>query len=69
MSPPVIGYAGMTHLGLCSGIAAASKGFAVVGYHGEADLIAAIDEGALPVVEPELDGMFAANRERADVQR
>ncbi len=64
MTSPVIGYAGMTHLGLCSGIAAASKGFAVVGYHGEADLIAAIDKSALPVVEPGLDKMFAANRER-----
>ncbi len=64
MNSPVIGYAGMTHLGLCSGIAAASKGFAVVGYHGDADLIAAIESGELPVVEPELDRMFAANRER-----
>jgi UDPglucose 6-dehydrogenase len=64
MSLPVIGYAGMTHLGLCSGIAAASKGFAVVGYHNDAELIAAIDGGELPVVEPELDAMFAANRER-----
>ncbi len=64
MNPPVIGYAGMTHLGLCSGIAAASKGFAVVGYHNDAELIAAIEVGKLPVVEPELDGMFAANRER-----
>ena len=64
MSSPVIGYAGMTHLGLCSGIAAASRGFAVVGYHGDKDLIAAIEGGELPVVEPDLDGMFAANRER-----
>lgn len=64
MSLPVIGYAGMTHLGLCSGIAAASKGFSVVGYHGDKGLIAAIENGDLPVVEPELDEMLAANRER-----
>ncbi len=64
MSLPVIGYAGMTHLGLCSGIAAASKGFSVVGYHNNAELIAAIDKGELQVVEPGLDEMFAANRER-----
>jgi UDPglucose 6-dehydrogenase len=64
MSAPVIGYAGMTHLGLCSGIAAASKGFSVVGYHGDAELIAAIEAGKLPVVESELDEMFAANCER-----
>ncbi len=64
MNPPVIGYAGMTHLGLCSGIAAASKGFSVVGYHGDAELITAIEGGELPVVEPELDGMFTASRKR-----
>ena len=64
MNLPVIGYAGMTHLGLCSGIAAASKGFAVVGYHGDAELVAAIEGGELPVVEPDLDEMFAANRKR-----
>ncbi len=64
MNLPVIGYAGMTHLGLWSGIAAASKGFSVVGYHNDVELIAAIDKGELPVVEPGLDGMFAANRER-----
>ena len=64
MSLPVIGYAGMTHLGLCSGIAAASKGFNVVGYHNDAELIAAIENGGLPVVEPELDAMFATNHER-----
>ena len=50
MSSPVIGYAGMTHLGLCSGIAAASKGFAVVGYHNDAELIAAIEGCELPVM-------------------
>ena len=64
MSSPVIGYAGMTHLGLCSGIAAASKGFAVVGYHNDAELIAAIEGCELSVMEPGLDGMLAANRER-----
>ena len=64
MNLPVIGYAGMTHLGLCSGIAAASKGFSVVGYHNNAEIIAAIDKGELPVVEPGLDEIFAANRER-----
>jgi UDPglucose 6-dehydrogenase len=64
MSSPVIGYAGMTHLGLCSGIAAASKGFAVVGYHNDAELVAAIEGCELSVMEPGLDGMLAANRER-----
>ena len=29
---PTIGFAGLTHLGLCSAVTAASKGFQVVGY-------------------------------------
>ena len=64
MSGPVIGYAGLTHLGICSGVGAASKGFDVVGFHNDADLVAAIDGGSLPVVEPDLDALFAANRGR-----
>jgi UDPglucose 6-dehydrogenase len=33
MSAPIIGFAGMTHLGLNSAAAAAARGFDVVGYH------------------------------------
>ncbi len=33
MSAPVVGFAGMTHLGLNSAAAAAARGFAVVAYH------------------------------------
>ena len=50
-APPVIAYAGMTHLGLCSAIAAASKGFVTLGFDPDADLVARLDAGRLPVVE------------------
>jgi UDPglucose 6-dehydrogenase len=59
-----IGYAGMTHLGLVSGIAAAARGFETVCYDADEDRIAALQRSALPVVEPDLPELLAANRGR-----
>jgi UDPglucose 6-dehydrogenase len=64
MTSPVIGYAGMTHLGLCSAIAAASKGFVTVGFDTDSALIGRLEAGELPVVEPDLDGLLRENRVR-----
>lgn len=64
MSTPIIGFAGLTHLGLCSAAAAASKGFQVVGWHDDADLVKAIDHGELPINEPGLEELIAACRDR-----
>lgn len=61
---PTIGYAGMTHLGLCSSIAAASKGFATLGFDADAVLVGRLDAGQLPVVEPGLDDLLRDNRSR-----
>jgi UDPglucose 6-dehydrogenase len=55
MSAPVIGFAGLTHLGLVSALAVASKGFRVVGYDSDAARVREIAAGSLPVVEPGLD--------------
>src|SRR5258708_34467083 len=55
MSAPVIGFAGLTHLGLVSALAVASKGFRVVGYDSDAARVRDIAAGSLPVVEPGLD--------------
>lgn len=64
MSLPAVGYVGMTHLGLCSSIAAASKGFDTLCFDPQADLIGKLDAGQLPVVEPELDDLLRDNRAR-----
>jgi UDPglucose 6-dehydrogenase len=64
MSKPRVAYAGMTHLGLCSAIAAASKGFATLGFDTDAALAARLEPGNLPVVEPGLDDLLRANRAR-----
>jgi len=61
---PTIGYAGMTHLGLCSAIAAASKGFATLGFDQDNRLIGRLGSAQLPVVEPELDDLMRLNRAR-----
>jgi UDPglucose 6-dehydrogenase len=61
---PTVAYAGMTHLGLCSAVASASKGFTTVGFDLDAALVANLDTGQLPVVEPDLDTVLRENRSR-----
>jgi UDPglucose 6-dehydrogenase len=64
MTAPVIGFAGMTHLGLVSGVCAAEKGFAVRCFDPDATRIAALSKGVLPVSEPQLDDLVARNATR-----
>src|SRR5260370_5171363 len=59
MTGPVIGFAGMTHLGLNSAVASAERGFNVICFDSDAGRIAALNEGRQPVVVPQLPGMFA----------
>jgi UDPglucose 6-dehydrogenase len=61
---PRIAYAGMTHLGLCSGIAAASKGFETVCFDPDAARIATLQAGNLPVIEPNLPELLDMHRAR-----
>ena len=61
MSAPRIAYAGMTHLGLCSAIASASKGFNTLGFDPDSRLTTSLKPGHLPVNEPDLDGLLEKN--------
>jgi UDPglucose 6-dehydrogenase len=61
---PTIGFVGMTHLGLCSAVAAASKGFSTIGFDSDPELVRRLDAGQLPVVEPDLDNLLRAHRAR-----
>jgi UDPglucose 6-dehydrogenase len=63
MSRPVVGFAGMTHLGLVSAAAAANAGFEVVAF-GEPDVVASIERGELPVLEPNLPETIARSCSR-----
>lgn len=64
MKKPVIGFAGMTHLGLNSAVAVADLGFGVIGFAETDDEAARLQRGELPVMEPDLPEMLAANRDR-----
>jgi UDPglucose 6-dehydrogenase len=64
ISNPVIGFAGLTHLGLNSAAASAARGFEVVGYHDDAALVEQLNSGVPHVTEPGLPEMMAANHER-----
>jgi UDPglucose 6-dehydrogenase len=60
----LVGFAGMTHLGIVSAVATAARGFSVLGYDSHRDLIARLQSGTMPVVEPELDALAAEHWER-----
>jgi UDPglucose 6-dehydrogenase len=62
MTIPIIGYAGMTHLGLNSAVAAADKGYEVVCYDPDSLLVSALSRGELPITEPNLPELLLKNR-------
>ncbi|MGZ5172188.1 MAG: nucleotide sugar dehydrogenase [Burkholderiales bacterium] len=64
MSRPVIGFAGMTHLGINYAAASAARGFSTVCFESDAELIGNLQAGRLPVVEPGLPELIAHNRKR-----
>ena len=54
MSRILVGFAGMTHLGVNSAAAALARGFRVVGYDADREVIEGLRRGDPPVVEPGL---------------
>ena len=64
MNKPVIGFAGMTHLGLVSSVAGAEKGFKVVCFDPDQERIEALRGQELPVLEPDLPELLINNQER-----
>lgn len=63
-SDGAVGFAGLSHLGIVSSIVAAAKGFSVVGWDLDADLVSQVQSGSLPIVEPGLDDLLAEHREQ-----
>jgi UDPglucose 6-dehydrogenase len=57
----LVGFAGMTHLGVTSAAATAARGFRVLGYDADASLVARLRVRELPVVEPDLEALLAAH--------
>jgi len=62
MSAPVIGFAGMTHLGINSAAACAGRGFRTFCYDPDGKAIDRLAAGSVPVVEP---GLLELLRENA----
>jgi UDPglucose 6-dehydrogenase len=60
----MIGYAGLSHLGLISSTVAASKGFDVIGFDEDAALVTRLNAGDIEIVEPGLPELLAAQRDR-----
>ena len=64
MTKPRVAFAGMTHLGIVSTAAIASKGFETIGYDSNVALIDALRDHRSPVAEPGLEEMLRANGSR-----
>ena len=60
----MIGFAGLSHLGIVSSIAAAAKGVDVIAYDPDPLLCERLTRGELPVLEPGLPELLAASRSR-----
>lgn len=61
---PVIGIAGMTHLGLNTAAAIADRGFATLCFDSRAETIDMLRGGTLPVFEPDLPDLYQRNASR-----
>lgn len=60
----MIGFAGLSHLGIVSSIATASKGYRVIAYDQRSDLCGDLALERLPILEPGLPELLAASRTR-----
>jgi UDPglucose 6-dehydrogenase len=61
---PVVGFVGMTHLGLVSASAVASAGFDTICFDRDETLVANLQKRVLPLVEPDLPELIASNGAR-----
>jgi UDPglucose 6-dehydrogenase len=64
MKKPVVGFAGMTHLGLISASGVAGGGFETVCFDSDKTLIRRLRAGDWPVIEPDLDELIRSNGAR-----
>jgi len=61
---PVIGFAGMTHLGLNSATAAAERGFNIICFDANETLIGQLQKGETTINEPDLRALLKSNAPR-----
>jgi len=63
MNDPIVAFCGMTHLGINSAAAIADKGFKTVCFDLDQSLIEELDNGRLPVEEPDLADVLEEKQE------
>lgn len=61
---PVVGFAGLTHLGLNSAVAGAAHGFNIIGYHNDLELINQLNRSIPHVLEPGLTELLTENQSK-----
>jgi len=61
---PVVGFVGLTHLGVNSAAATAERGFQVIGFDPDRGVVERLASGDLPIAEPGLDELLRANAHR-----
>jgi UDPglucose 6-dehydrogenase len=60
----MIGYIGLSHLGLVSGVAAAAKGFEVICFDPDSELVGRLSRSDFPIEEPGFKEMAEQHRKR-----
>ena len=68
MRKPVIGFAGLTHLGLNSAVASAARGFNIIGFHDDKQMVENLSQGVLHVTEPTLPELMSTGLPFAPVE-
>lgn len=61
---PVVGFVGLTHLGVNSAAATAERGFRTIGFDPDPTTVGKLVQGELSIAEPGLEGLLQANVER-----
>ena len=64
MTGPVVGFAGLTHLGVVSAAATAAVGFRVIGFDPDVSRARDLAEGRTAIVEPGLDALLREYQSR-----
>jgi UDPglucose 6-dehydrogenase len=64
MTMPVVGFAGLTHLGLVSAVTSAAKGYRTIAFDADLDRVAELRAARWPISEPRFEELAAAHSER-----
>ena len=64
MKKAIIGFAGLTHLGINSAVSCAYRGFKTIGYHDDPNLVEKLNNGLPNILEPQLAELMAESKDR-----